>query len=160
MPAARARVTENSSPSVRPSVRPVGSESDFYLRSSTTSRRCRPKWRSSGESSLFLPPGRLSRRRRPSDRQLESKLGNDGRATAGYDDQICREGGDGDGERGRQSLDRNPFHKNRTIAKIYFPVNLFLSYQPLFLYVINEWPFTFMQLLQVCCLMYDSYNFP
>ena len=61
--------------------------------------------RAERESSLFLPLGRRSRRRRrrrPSDRQLESKLGNDGRrATAGYDDQISRERGEG--ERGKQA---------------------------------------------------------
>ena len=71
--------------------------------------------RAERESSLFLPLGRR-RRRRPSDRQLESKLGNDGRrATAGYDDQISRErgegeGGDGERERGRQAVTRpKPF---------------------------------------------------
>ena len=59
-------------------------------------------------------------------RQLESKLGNDGRSTAAPDMMIRsvekeKEKEAAAKEAGSQSLDRNPFHKNRTIAKISWP---------------------------------------
>ena len=57
-------------------------------------------------------------------RQLESKLGRDGRSTAAPDMMIRsveKKEEAAAKEAGSQSLDRNPFHKNRTIAKISWP---------------------------------------
>ena len=74
--------------------------------------------RAERESSLFLPPG-CRCRRRPSDRQLESKLGNDGRrrATAGYDDQIGRERGEGEGGDGERERERQAgSHSTETLS--------------------------------------------